>query len=54
MQKKNEHKTICSYCGSWMWIFCVEQDAKAIISVEGDPDYSSEQGECFVPKAKEP
>lgn len=43
MQKKNIHKTICSYCGVGCGIL-VEQDAKGTISVEGDPDYPSNKG----------
>ncbi|MCM4153114.1 NAD(P)H-nitrite reductase [Arenibacter sp. N53] len=43
MQKKNEHKTICSYCGVGCGIL-VEQDSKGNISVEGDPDYPVNKG----------
>jgi ferredoxin-nitrate reductase len=43
MQKKNEHKTICSYCGVGCGIV-VEQDSKGNISVEGDQDYPVNKG----------
>tara|TARA_R110000868_G_scaffold29420_2_gene109319 strand:- start:1961 stop:5494 length:3534 start_codon:yes stop_codon:yes gene_type:complete len=43
MQKKNEHKTICSYCGVGCGIL-VEKDSKGNISVEGDPDYPVNKG----------
>ena len=43
MQKKNEHKTICSYCGVGCGIL-VDKDSKGNISVEGDPDYPVNKG----------
>ncbi|MEB8346497.1 molybdopterin-dependent oxidoreductase [Flavobacteriaceae bacterium KMM 6898] len=43
MQKKNVHKTICSYCGVGCGIL-VEKTAKGVINVEGDPDYPVNKG----------
>ena len=43
MQKKNIHKTICSYCGVGCGILA-EQDAKGNIKVDGDPDYPVNKG----------
>ena len=43
MQKKNLHKTICSYCGVGCGMV-VEVDAKGTISLDGDPDYPSNKG----------
>jgi len=43
MQKKNTHKTTCSYCGVGCGII-VEQDSKGTITVEGDPDYPVNKG----------
>ncbi|HMB64349.1 MAG TPA: molybdopterin-dependent oxidoreductase [Eudoraea sp.] len=43
MQKKNTHKTICSYCGVGCGIL-VERDLKGNISVSGDPEHPVNQG----------
>ncbi len=43
MQKKNTHKTTCSYCGVGCGIV-VEQDSKGTITVEGDKDYPVNKG----------
>lgn len=43
MQKKDTHKTICSYCGVGCGIE-VSKDAKGILSVKGDEDYPVNKG----------
>ena len=43
MQKKNIHRTICSYCGVGCGIL-VEKDLKGNIHVSGDPDYPVNKG----------
>ena len=43
MQKKNIHRTICSYCGVGCGIL-VEKDRKGTILVSGDPDYPVNKG----------
>ena len=43
MQKKNTHKTICSYCGVGCGMV-VEVDHKGKISVDGDESYPSNRG----------
>lgn len=43
MQKKNIHRTICSYCGVGCGIL-VEKDHKGNILVSGDPDYPVNKG----------
>ncbi|MGB6150849.1 MAG: molybdopterin-dependent oxidoreductase [Pricia sp.] len=43
MQKKEAHKTICSYCGVGCGML-VEVDAKGTISLEGDAEYPSNKG----------
>jgi ferredoxin-nitrate reductase len=43
MQKKNIHKTICSYCGVGCGIL-VEKDRKGTLHVSGDPDYPVNRG----------
>lgn len=43
MQKKNTHKTICSYCGVGCGILA-ERDLKGKISVSGDPEHPVNKG----------
>ena len=43
MQKRNTHKTICSYCGVGCGIL-VDVDRKGNITVEGDKNYPSSKG----------
>ncbi|NDV16713.1 molybdopterin-dependent oxidoreductase [Muricauda sp. TY007] len=43
MQKKDTHKTICSYCGVGCGIE-VSKDAKGILSVKGDDNYPVNKG----------
>ena len=43
MQRKESHKTICSYCGVGCGI-TVTKDTKGVLSVEGDDTYPVNKG----------